>query len=173
MKHITHLQIDSPVGPLWLAAETEGLSHLLFVRDTQPLPLGDGSSAGAQHIERALTQLQEYFAQGRREFQLALSPAGTDFQKQVWGGLCEIPYAETISYRQLAERIARPKAVRAVGAANGKNPISIIVPCHRVIGADGSLTGYGGGLPAKKILLELEGWRPAASPSAGQLSFPT
>jgi methylated-DNA-[protein]-cysteine S-methyltransferase len=107
-------------------------------------------------FQGAIRQLCEYFAGERKIFSLKLSPQGTDFQKAVWSALQKIPYGETISYKQLAERIGKPKAVRAVGAANGANPIPIIIPCHRVIGHDGSLTGFGGGLPLKKRLLELE-----------------
>jgi methylated-DNA-[protein]-cysteine S-methyltransferase len=105
----------------------------------------------------AADQLAAYFAGERTDFDLPLSPSGTPFQLSVWRALLSIPYGETISYRELARRIGNAKAVRAVGAANGRNPIPIIVPCHRVIGADGSLTGYGGGLPRKRLLLELEG----------------
>jgi len=100
--------------------------------------------------------LQSYFAGERKHFDLSLLLEGTDFQKTVWTALRQIPYGETISYKQLAQRIGKPRAVRAVGAANGANPIPIIIPCHRVIGNDGSLTGFGGGLPLKKRLLELE-----------------
>jgi methylated-DNA-[protein]-cysteine S-methyltransferase len=103
-----------------------------------------------------IRQLQSYFAGERKNFDLSLSLEGTDFQKTVWTALRKIPYGETISYKELAEMIDKPKAVRAVGAANGANPIPIIIPCHRVIGNDGSLTGFGGGLPLKKRLLELE-----------------
>jgi methylated-DNA-[protein]-cysteine S-methyltransferase len=105
----------------------------------------------------AAHQLREYFAGKRREFQLPLDMQGTDFQLDVWRQLQGIPYGETRSYAQIAHAIGRPKAVRAVGAANGSNPVSIVVPCHRVIGSSGKLTGYGGGLPLKKRLLELEG----------------
>ena len=104
----------------------------------------------------AIRQLTEYFAGGRETFALKLDPPGTKFQRLVWSELRQIPYGETISYKTLAERIGKPQAVRAVGAANGANPIPIIIPCHRVIGHDGSLTGFGGGLPLKKRLLELE-----------------
>ena len=105
-------------------------------------------------------QLGEYFAGRRRTFDLPLTPEGTTFQCSVWMALRAIPYGATISYRALAERIGRPSAMRAVGAANGRNPLPIVVPCHRVIGADGSLTGFGGGLPTKRFLLELEGALP-------------
>lgn len=107
-------------------------------------------------VRAALDQLTEYFAGARFQFDLPLAPQGTAFQKSVWQALVEIPYAETRSYADIARRIRRPKAVRAVGAANGRNPIAIIVPCHRVIGSNGTLVGYGGGLPMKQMLLELE-----------------
>ena len=107
-------------------------------------------------LDQAAAQLGEYFAGERTEFDLPLEPAGTPFQRSTWLALREIPYAETINYGQLALRVGNPKASRAVGLANGRNPISIVVPCHRVIGADGSLTGYGGGLDRKRLLLDLE-----------------
>ena len=107
-------------------------------------------------IEKTIKELNEYFAGARREFDLPLLLVGTDFQKSVWKGLQSIPYGKTVSYSQLAKTIGKPLAVRAVAAANGANAISIILPCHRVIGSDNSLTGYGGGLPAKQKLLELE-----------------
>ena len=104
----------------------------------------------------AVSQLDAYFAGERREFDLALAPEGTSFQRLVWSALTRIPYGETVSYAELARRLGRPFATRAVGAANGRNPIPIIIPCHRVIGSDGSLTGYGGGLTIKRRLLDLE-----------------
>jgi O-6-methylguanine DNA methyltransferase len=106
-------------------------------------------------------ELAEYFAGRRRDFTLAVDPPGTPFQRQVWSELARIPYGGTLSYGELARRVGRPSASRAVGAANGANPIPIVLPCHRVIGADGSLTGYGGGLPIKRALLALEGALPA------------
>ena len=107
-------------------------------------------------MEEAARQLQEYFAGCRREFSLPLAPRGTEFQRQVWHALEGIPYGETRTYGEIARAIGKPKACRAVGMANHRNPLSILVPCHRVVGADGSLTGYGGGLEAKQFLLELE-----------------
>ena len=107
-------------------------------------------------LMEAARQLEEFFNRERRDFDLPISPSGTDFQMKVWKELCNIPYGETISYGELARRIGNPNASRAVGLANGANPISIIVPCHRVIGANGKLTGYGGGLPRKEKLLALE-----------------
>jgi len=141
--------IDSPVGELTLAGDGEHLTELHFGRDGEPT----GEDAV---LVAAREQLHAYFAGKRRSFELPLRPAGTDFQREVWAALREIPYAETIDYGELARRIGRPGAARAVGAANGRNPLAIVVPCHRVIGADGSLTGFGGGLETKRALLELE-----------------
>ncbi|MBW2733974.1 MAG: methylated-DNA--[protein]-cysteine S-methyltransferase [Deltaproteobacteria bacterium] len=148
---------DTPAGPLHLAAGAQGLTHLLFATSHEDLPQGDGSKAAEAILRRTTQQLAEYFKGHRRGFDLPLDLKGTEFQVLVWRALEEIPFGETCSYGQIAERISRPKAVRAVGAANGANPISIIVPCHRVIGSDGRLTGYGGGLPRKKRLLCHEG----------------
>lgn len=159
---LTHTIIDSPVGPLALTAGSQGLTDLRF--SDQPPPPGDGSAAGAAHLTAAVAQLREYFAGERRAFDLGLSPVGTDFQREVWRALRGIPFGETRTYAEIAVGIARPKAVRAVGAANGKNPIPIIVPCHRVIGADGALTGFGGGLDVKEALLRHEGWQPRGQP---------
>ncbi len=149
--------VDSPVGKIHLAATENGLTHLLFDDPISHRPEGDGSMAAASILAETERQLREYFTGQRHEFELPLAAKGTQFQQKVWRSLQEIPYGQTISYAALAQRIGQPKAVRAVGAANGANPIAIIVPCHRVIGAGGRLTGYGGGLPAKKALLELEG----------------
>jgi methylated-DNA-[protein]-cysteine S-methyltransferase len=147
------------VGTLLLAARQDGLTHLLFADRNRrdEAPRGDGSAAAATILAAARDQLDEYFAGRRRRFDLRLAPAGTGFRLAVWRQLTRIPYGRTTSYGELAAAIGRPRAVRAVGAANGANPISIIVPCHRVIGRDGSLTGYGGGLAAKRALLALEG----------------
>ncbi len=157
---------DSPAGPLQIVAGERGLRLLIFGHeDVQRLAAqarpGALDSEGAPEAARAIVeqtraQLAEYFAGQRRGFTLPLDLRGTEFQRCVWQELCRIDYGATISYRELASRIGRPAAVRAVGAANGANPISIVVPCHRVIGADGSLTGYGGGLHNKRYLLELE-----------------
>lgn len=148
--------IESPIGSLLLAGDDAGLRYLLFTggrNGAQPKP--DWEPDGGTLGETA-RQLTAYFAAKLRQFDVPLAPAGTPFQQQVWRALCDIPYGETTSYGELAERIDNPKAVRAVGLANGSNPIAIIIPCHRVIGSNGSLTGYGGGLPIKKTLLELE-----------------
>jgi len=144
--------IDSPVGPLVLTSDGTALTGVLFGAELDPT----WSTEPCAVLDRAAAQLDEYFAGERTEFDLPLEPAGTPFQRSTWLALREIPYAETINYGQLALRVGNPKASRAVGLANGRNPISIVVPCHRVIGADGSLTGYGGGLDRKRLLLDLE-----------------
>ena len=126
-----------------------------------PIPPGERNEGNPLLLE-AVRQLRAYFAGALREFQLPLDIEGTDFQKRVWRQLTTIPYGETRSYRQIAAAIGSPNAVRAVGAANGANPIAIVVPCHRVIGTSGKLVGYGGGLPLKQRLLELEGAAPLA-----------
>jgi methylated-DNA-[protein]-cysteine S-methyltransferase len=150
--------VDSPVGPLYLAATDAGLTHLLFATETDRKPAAVARSGEAARILRETErQLSDYFAGRRREFDLPLAPAGTEFQLATWRALREVSFGETISYGELARRLGRPRAVRAVGTANGANPIAIIVPCHRVIGADGSLAGYGGGLDTKRRLLSLEG----------------
>lgn len=158
---IRHTVIDSPVGPLLLAADDTHLQVLEFETPAHPVKRGDGWQEGRNAVlDEAHAQLDEYFAGKRQHFDLPLSPQGTEFQREVWWKLADIPYGETISYAQLASRIGNPKAMRAVGSANGRNPLSIVLPCHRVIGADGSLTGYGGGLPIKTFLLKLEGALP-------------
>jgi methylated-DNA-[protein]-cysteine S-methyltransferase len=147
---------DSPVGTITLVAEGGALTGL-YMTDHRHWP---GIEAEAARDDAAFApvraQLEEYFAGERTVFDLELDLAGTPFQRRVWRALQDIPYGETISYGELARRIGNPSAVRAVGLANGRNPVSIVVPCHRVIGSDGSLTGYGGGLPRKRYLLELE-----------------
>lgn len=147
--------IDTPVGGLVLLASRQGLTGVYFAHriDSSTLP---GETCN-EILDRAEQQLGEYFAHERSDFDLPLDARGTDFQQAVWRELQRIPYGQTRSYQQIAERIGRPRSVRAVGAANGANPISVIVPCHRVIGADGSLTGFGGGLTLKRRLLTGEG----------------
>ncbi len=148
---------DSPVGPLLLAGNRDGLRVLSFGVGSRPREIDPSwvlDTTG--ELTGVRRELDEYFAGRLRAFSTPLAFEGTPFQHEVWTELCRIPYGETISYGELARRIRKPDAVRAVGAANGANPIAIIVPCHRVIGADGSLTGFGGGLPVKKALLALE-----------------
>ncbi|PAT43018.1 methylated-DNA--[protein]-cysteine S-methyltransferase [Vandammella animalimorsus] len=155
---IFHQSIDSPVGRLLIAASDEGLHAIEFPQGRHP-PKRDARWRQGAHplLTEAARQLGEYFAGQRRAFDLPLAPQGTDFQQRVWQALRAIPYGQTRSYAQLAAAIGQPKAMRAVGAANGRNPLSIVVPCHRVIGANGSLVGFGGGLPVKTFLLRLEG----------------
>jgi methylated-DNA-[protein]-cysteine S-methyltransferase len=152
--HIT--TVESPIGELTLASDGEALTGLYMTdqRHRPELPAADGDDDAV--LTAAREQLAEYFAGERREFDLPLSPAGTPFQRAVWEALRDIPYGETAGYGELANRLGRPGAARAVGLANGRNPIAIVVPCHRVIGAAGALTGYGGGLERKRYLLELE-----------------
>ena len=155
---VRHAHVDSPVGPLLLAAGDDGLRLIEFESPRHPASIGADWQPGRNAIIDATEQqLREYFAGARRGFDLPLAPQGTDFQRNVWWQLAEIPYGETISYAQLAMRVGKPSATRAVGAANGRNPLPIVLPCHRVIGANGSLTGFGGGLPTKQFLLHLEG----------------
>jgi methylated-DNA-[protein]-cysteine S-methyltransferase len=155
-----HTAIDSPVGTLTLIA-TNGYLSGLFMTDQRHRPptavLGAGdASPDASPFPDVTEQLREYFAGERSDFDLPLAAPGTPFQHLVWAALRQIPYGGTASYGQVAEVIGRPGASRAVGLANGANPIGIIVPCHRVVGADGGLTGYGGGLERKQFLLDLE-----------------
>ena len=157
--------VDSPVGPLLLTSGGTALTRVLF--DAPPDP--SWSTEPCAVLDRAAAQLAEYFAGERTDFDLPLEPTGTPFQLTTWQALREIPYAETINYGQLALRVGNARASRAVGLANGRNPISIVVPCHRVIGADGSLTGYGGGLDRKRLLLDLE--RRVAGAEDPQLSL--
>lgn len=150
--------IQSPVGPLKIVANTHGLCAVVWENDNPkrvPLdtPLEDNSHPVLRETEK---QLSEYFGGHRTTFDIPLDFKGTEFQKKVWYALLTIPYAQTRSYLQIATQIGNPKAVRAVGAANGKNPISIIAPCHRVIGANGALVGFAGGLDRKTCLLEIE-----------------
>lgn len=154
--HRTVIVIDSPIGPLTLVGDDDALTELHLPNSTRTPERTPSEDRLPKPIAAAVEQLAQYFAGDRTEFDLPLAPTGTEFQVTVWSALQEIPYGETISYGELASRIGNPKASRAVGLANGRNPIAIIIPCHRVIGADGSLTGYGGGLPTKVKLLELE-----------------
>lgn len=151
--------IDSPIGRLLLTAQDEALTgiHLDEARAPAPAEQGWILDATAAPLPAAVRQLEEYFCGRRREFDLPLRLRGTEFQRRVWARLLDIRYGETLSYGQLAARVGNPNASRAVGLANGRNPIPILVPCHRVIGADGSLTGYGGGLERKRWLLAHEG----------------
>lgn len=159
---ITHYdEMDTPIGTLRLVADREGLREIWFEHERHPKQAQSDWVRTEAPLRMARMQLDEYFAGERQHFELPLHPVGTAFQLAVWQELRRIPYGTTISYGELARRIGKPQAVRAVGAANGRNPLPIVVPCHRVIGADGSLTGFGGGLPIKRHLLDLEQALPA------------
>lgn len=149
--------IESPLGKLLLAGDDAGLRIIGFPAGKGQVKPARNWTLSEQCCAAAVRQLNEYFAGERTEFDLKLAPTGTSFQLDVLKALQEIPRGETRSYAQIARRIGKPKAVRAVGAANGRNPLPIVIPCHRVIGSNGSLTGFGGGLAAKTWLLELEG----------------
>jgi methylated-DNA-[protein]-cysteine S-methyltransferase len=148
--------VDSPVGPLVLAGRDGTLTNLRMQDQTHPPADRAEWRLDPGAFDDVAAQLDEYFAGERTTFEIELDLEGTDFQCQVWAALLDIPHGETRSYGELARAIGRPGAARAVGLANGHNPIGIIVPCHRVVGADGSLTGYGGGLGRKRVLLDLE-----------------
>ncbi len=148
--------LDSPIGSLMLAGEADLLQVIGFPEGGKARRAAADWHHDADAFDAAAVQLDEYFRSTRQTFDVPLDLVGTDFQRRVWTALRDIPYGETRSYREIAETIDRPKAMRAVGAANGSNPIPIIVPCHRVIGASGKLTGFGGGLPTKAYLLDLE-----------------
>ena len=155
-----HTTVDSPVGPLTLVASGGALAGL-YMNEQQHQPADEtfgelGADQDGELFAEVSRQLKQYFDGERTGFDLRLTLEGTPFQRRVWAALQDIPYGQTISYGQLADRIGQPSASRAVGLANGKNPISIIVPCHRVVGADGSLTGYGGGIERKQYLLAHE-----------------
>ena len=158
MSTLYYTQIDdSPVGPLLLAGNQEALHVLAFGVGSRPREIDAAWRPDVKGVLRPIRkELDRYFAGRLHTFATPVAFNGTPFQNSVWAQLQRIPYGETISYLELAKRIKNPKAVRAVGLANGANPIAIIVPCHRVIGANGSLTGFGGGLPTKRALLDLE-----------------
>ena len=145
---------DSPVGPLTLISDGAALAHLEF--DSPRYPYTPAPAGADRILDQARRELDAYFAGKLRAFNVPVAPRGTEFQRKCWAALQQIPYGTTRSYGQQADAINNPKAVRAVGLANGRNPISIIIPCHRVIGANGGLTGYGGGMGRKQFLLDLE-----------------
>jgi methylated-DNA-[protein]-cysteine S-methyltransferase len=163
--------LPSPVGELLLLSDGEGLTGLYMQQQVHWSGMQPHWRRDDGCVREARTQLQAYFAGELRNFILPLNLQGTDFQKRVWTELLNIPYGETIHYGELARRIAQPTAARAVGLANGRNPISIIVPCHRVVGANGTLTGYGGGLPRKRWLLDHERGAPQALSEQAALDF--
>jgi methylated-DNA-[protein]-cysteine S-methyltransferase len=150
------LDVESPFGALRVVASDRAVSGIYLRRDPRGAVEILARAPRGSVLAQAERELAEYFAGRRTEFSLRLAPRGTDFQRAVWKALERIPFGATRSYADIARAVGRPEAVRAVGAANGRNPISIVVPCHRVIGSDGSLTGYAGGLPMKRWLLEHE-----------------
>jgi methylated-DNA-[protein]-cysteine S-methyltransferase len=144
------------IGTLTLVGDEEGLRHVVFPKEKNCFIIHADWKQRPEFFEPVKAQFRAYFKGKLKQFDVALAPVGTAFQLKVWQALRNIPYGELVSYKALAEAIGNPKAVRAVGGANGKNPIPIIVPCHRCVGSDGSLTGFGGGLDIKKRLIELE-----------------
>jgi O-6-methylguanine DNA methyltransferase len=162
---VVYARMDAPIGPLWVAATEKGICMIglgsgqpeaflaRLARTVSPEP----PRKDPKPLAAALAQLREYFSCIRREFDLPLDARGTEFQKAVWAEIARIPYGATTTYGEIARRVGHPRAARAVGGAVGANPLSIIVPCHRVLGARGTLTGYGGGLEVKAALLRLEG----------------
>ncbi|MCH9641008.1 MAG: methylated-DNA--[protein]-cysteine S-methyltransferase [Actinomycetia bacterium] len=164
MDSMRYRTVDSPVGRLTLAGTGDRLRHLRMVDQTYE-PDRSGWQPAESAFAAAVEQLEEYFAGQRTEFQLDLELVGTPFQRRVWSALMTIPYGQTRSYGDIAMQLDAPGASRAVGLANGRNPLAIIVPCHRVIGANGNLTGYGGGLSRKRALLDLEKGRAATIPT--------
>lgn len=148
--------LDSPIGPLLLQADRDGLSRLALPRQGHAVSTPSDAQRDTEYLRPYGEQLQAYFQGRLQQFTLSLNACGTPFQRMVWQALCAIPYAQTLCYAELAEHLGRPRAVRAVAAAIGANPIPIVVPCHRVIGRNGTLTGYTGGLGAKRYLLNLE-----------------
>jgi O-6-methylguanine DNA methyltransferase len=170
METLRSTNLDSPVGPLFLAASAHGLVALEFdtrlpgqqsirpnPRDVREEKNGIKFEDSPRHMQAYASELEEYFAGKRREFAFALDLRGTEFQQACWRALLAIPYGETRTYADIARAVGKPNAFRAVGMANNRNPIAIVVPCHRVIASDGTLCGYGGGLDVKRKLLELEG----------------
>jgi methylated-DNA-[protein]-cysteine S-methyltransferase len=159
---IVQIKMKSKHGDIFLVASEKGLRSLYWKREAD-LPKPDRGSAEEKILLKVVSQLEDYFAGNLRAFDIPLDLIGTDFQKKVWQQLLEIPYGKTISYAELAKRVGNPLASRAVGTANGRNPISVIVPCHRVIASDGGMGGYSGGLPVKAYLLDLEKAMPTQS----------
>lgn len=145
------IYLKTPIGTLKIEGDTEGVSGITFVE----IPAQDATSINA-NTQVAVDELKEYFFQNRKSFTFLLHPKGTQFQQKVWNQLQTIPHGKTISYQQIANQLGDPKVIRAAASANGKNPLAIVIPCHRVIGSDGSLTGYAGGLHRKKWLLAHE-----------------
>ena len=170
---LLYTTMDSPIGELLLLGDGEALHGLYMQEGRKPIGISPSWELSPAAFADVREQLTEYFAGGRTSFDVPLVMAGAPFQRRVWHALQDIPYGETISYGELARRVGNAKASRAVGLANGRNPLAIVVPCHRVIGADGSLTGYGGGLDRKVWLLEHEGARRSEPARHAQLELHT
>ena len=156
---IRYARFESPLGPVLATEEGGGITHIDFIGGKYAVRIGEDwvEDAQAPALRACGTQLAEYFAGTRTEFHLPLAPRGSDFQQRVWREIARVPYGQTISYGELAKRAGAPGQARAAGAATGRNPVGVVIPCHRIVGADGSLTGYAGGLERKRELLELEG----------------
>jgi methylated-DNA-[protein]-cysteine S-methyltransferase len=156
---IRFARYESPLGTVIAIADPHGITSIDFVdaKYAKRIEPGWVEDANDPRLRKCISQLREYFAGTRREFDLPLSPHGTPFQERVWQEIARVPYGKTISYGELARRAGAPGQARAAGAATGRNPVGVVVPCHRIVGADGSLTGYAGGLSRKQRLLELEG----------------
>ena len=158
-----HTMLDTPLGPLCIVGTAEGLTRVEFQHGKRPVQPAAYWMADRGVLDKACHQLQEYFQGQRRDFTLSLAPVGTPFQQRVWQALQQIPYGTTSTYQELAQHLGNPAAARAIGAANGRNPLAIIIPCHRLIGSDGRLRGYAGGITVKQRLLEHESlWFSAA-----------
>jgi methylated-DNA-[protein]-cysteine S-methyltransferase len=151
---VENIKVDSPLGTLRLTSRGDSLVEVSFIDKAETKY---SNNVNSEVLEQAVTQLNEYFNGKRTAFELPLSPDGTAFQKEIWQALQEIPYGQTITYGELSEKLGKPKAIRAVGTANGSNPIPIIIPCHRVVGSGQKLTGYSGGIERKRWLLQHEG----------------
>jgi methylated-DNA-[protein]-cysteine S-methyltransferase len=159
-RYAAQCRIDTPLGPMTLAASNDGLAGAWFDGQAHhPGPIDAPVNPSQRWLKQAAVELAAFFAGRRRSFSVPIDARGTEFQRSVWQALQRIPCGELHRYGELAAQLGRPAAARAVGAAVGRNPVSVIVPCHRVVGADGSLTGYAGGLPRKEALLALEGAR--------------
>jgi methylated-DNA-[protein]-cysteine S-methyltransferase len=154
--HVHYLTLESPIGTLTVAAGATALHAIEFAHNRHPQPRADWVRGDTALLRQAADQLRAYFAGQRRHFELPLAPQGTEFQRAAWQALAAIPFGETRSYAQQAAALGKPAATRAVGAANGRNPLPIVLPCHRVIGANGALTGFGGGIEVKRWLLAHE-----------------
>jgi methylated-DNA-[protein]-cysteine S-methyltransferase len=150
-------EFATPIGKLTVAVDDTGVRHVLFATNAHPVPSQEEWKRDKKATRDVREQLLDYFAGNRKGFDLPINPVGTPFQRKVWKTLVRIPYGQTWSYGELASKVGRPAAARAVGTANGRNPLPILLPCHRVVGSDGSLTGFSGGLPAKVWLLSHEG----------------